>query len=347
MDRLDLVDLIRSRIGADGPLRFDDFVDLALYDPEHGFYTGGRGAGRRRDFLTSPEVGPLFGAVLARALDRWWTDAGRPEPWRVVDAGAGPGSLLTSVAGAEPAGAAAWRLVAVDRAGADDPATVPDLPTGPFEGVVLANELLDNVPWRLLEHRSDGWAEVWVTRGPDGDLAEVLRPAGQAIASRAASLAPDATPGARVPIQERAAAWLTDALDRLGRGRVVVIDYGSTTAGLADRPWREWVRTYREHQRGRDPLTDVGDQDITVEVAFDQLAAVRPPAEDRSQADFLRAHGLDDLVAEGRRVWEERAHLGDLEALRGRSRVSEAEALTDPGGLGAFRVLEWVVRPDR
>ena len=68
---------------------------------------------------------------------------------------------------------------------------------------------------------------------------------------------------------------------------------------------------------------------------------MRVSDEDRSQADFLRAHGLDDLVAEGRRVWAERAHLGDLEALQARSRVSEAEALTDPTGLGAFRVLEW------
>jgi SAM-dependent MidA family methyltransferase len=73
----------------------------------------------------------------------------------------------------------------------------------------------------------------------------------------------------------------------------------------------------------------------------DQLAVVRPPSAERSQAEFLRAHGLDAVVEAARARWEERAHIGDLEALRARSVVGEAAALTDPTGLGAFRVLEW------
>jgi SAM-dependent MidA family methyltransferase len=85
-------------------------------------------------------------------------------------------------------------------------------------------------------------------------------------------------------------------------------------------------------------MDHLGEQDITVEVAVDQLP---PPDHDTAQADWLRRWGIDDLVEEGRRTWAERAHLGDLEAIRGRSRVGEAEALTDPTGMGAFRVLEW------
>ena len=106
------------------------------------------------------------------------------------------------------------------------------------------------------------------------------------------------------------------------------------------RPWTEWVRTYRGHGRAGHPLDDLGTADITCEVAIDQL----PPATiDRAQAEFLRAHGLDDLVAAARQEWTERAHIGDLQALKARSRVTEAAALTDPSGLGAFRVLEWEV----
>lgn len=67
-----------------------------------------------------------------------------------------------------------------------------------------------------------------------------------------------------------------------------------------------------------------------------------PPTSVTTQAAFLAAHGIDELVEEGRRTWEQRAHLGDLEALRGRSRVREAEALSEPGGLGSFVVLEWL-----
>jgi SAM-dependent MidA family methyltransferase len=141
-----------------------------------------------------------------------------------------------------------------------------------------------------------------------------------------------------VPRQDAAAGWVRRARAALDGGSVLALDYAATTAELGRRPWRDWVRTFREHGPGTDPLEDPGSQDVTVVVCVDQLP---PPDRDRSQAEFLRAHGLEDLVEEGRRTWEERAHLGDLVALEGRSRVREAEALTDPAGLGALRALEW------
>ena len=76
MDRLQAA--IEDLIARSGPIGFDEYMAQALYAPGLGFYASGAGAGRRRDFLTSPEVGPLFGAVVARALDAWWDDAGRP-----------------------------------------------------------------------------------------------------------------------------------------------------------------------------------------------------------------------------------------------------------------------------
>jgi SAM-dependent MidA family methyltransferase len=128
-----------------------------------------------------------------------------------------------------------------------------------------------------------------------------------------------------------------------GAGRVVLVDYTSTSPAMARRPWQEWVRTYAGHDRSGDPLGDPGSCDITVEVAVDQLALVRPPDLMRSQADFLAAHGIDALVAEGRRRWEDLGVAGGLPAIEGRSRVGEAAALTDPAGLGGFTVLEWEV----
>src|SRR5690348_8235326 len=92
-DTPSLRDELAARIREHGPLRFGEFVEAALYDPTFGFFTRGSGAGRRRDFLTSPEVGPLFGAVLARALDTWWDELGCPDPFVFVDCGAGEGTL--------------------------------------------------------------------------------------------------------------------------------------------------------------------------------------------------------------------------------------------------------------
>ena len=104
------------RIEASGrSWRYDELVAAALYDAGEGFYCAGRGrAGRRGDFLTSPEVGPLFGAVIARALDGWWEELGRPRPYVVADAGAGPGTLARSVRRARPACLEALRYVATD-----------------------------------------------------------------------------------------------------------------------------------------------------------------------------------------------------------------------------------------
>src|SRR5215210_1508111 len=89
-------------------------MEEALYDPERGFYATGGQAGRRGDFLTSPEVGPLFGAVVARMIDATWQEAGRPDPFVVVDAGAGVGTLARAVRAAGPACGAALELVCVD-----------------------------------------------------------------------------------------------------------------------------------------------------------------------------------------------------------------------------------------
>jgi SAM-dependent MidA family methyltransferase len=355
-----------------GPLPFSAVMDAALYDPEHGFFTSGTGSpGRRGDFITSPEVGPLFGAVLARALDRWWPELGHPDPFVVVDAGAGTGSLAVAILAARPTCAPALHYVLVERSAplrsrhgehlalappatslgvpgaGDGPVVVSlgEMPATAFDGVVLANELLDNLAVDLLERTPEGWGEVLI--GFDetaGGLVRHVVPASDLAEEAGRRLAPEAPVGAVVPWQRAAGEWVRDALDLLHRGRLVVIDYAvERTAELATRPMAEWMRTYRGHERADDPLSAVGTADITVEVCLDQLAHLAgTPASVATQAEFLARHGIDELVEEGRRIWDERAHLGDLEAIRGRSRVTEAEALCDLAGLGGFRVAEWL-----
>jgi len=356
-----------------GPLPYDEVLELALYDEKRGFYARGSGAGRGGDFLTSPEVGPLFGRVLAAALDSWWDGMGQPDPYVVMEAGAGSGALAASVLDASPRCSPALRYVLVERSARwrevqarrlalelpslvlgpvvardpdEGPVPVPgigplvtalaELPVGPYEGLVVANELLDNLAFRLLERRACEWCEVRVT----AELSELVVDAPPDLAALARLVPEDAPDGARIPVQRHAGAWLRDARSCLSQGRVVVIDYADTTASMARRPWTEWVRTYRGHARGGGPLDHLGEQDVTCEVAVDQLD---PPSADRAQAEFLRAHGIDALAAAARQRWQERAHIGDLQALKDRSVATEAAALTDPAGLGGFRVLEWAV----
>ena len=339
-------------------------MQLALYDDRHGFYATTGKAGRRGDFITAPSVGPLFGAVVARAIDSWWRAAGEPDPFVFVDAGAGTGALAAAVLHAAPVCAPALRYVLVevsavqraqhasrlvlesptfafapDRADDEDAGVVrrdvvgpivvslPTIPRVQGPCVIFANELLDNLPFDVLERRGGVWHEVRVGVDDNGVLGERLVPS-------ASPPMVDAPEGARVPVQTAAAEWVRDAIGVADR--VVAVDYVSTTAELARRDG--WLRTYRDHGRGDAPLRDLGAQDITADVCVDQLPA---PSSDRAQADWLRAHGLDELVAEGLGRWEAERTAPTVATLEARARAADAVALTDPEGIGGFRVLEW------
>ncbi len=354
--------------------RFDHYMDRCLYGPA-GFYTTGRSgqagsAGRRRgDFLTSPEVGPLFGAVLAQVLVDRWNELDRPEPFVVYDVGCGPGTLLRTVevaladlSSSSGTNTSHWKLVGVDRV--DSPgASIDRLPQDLSSAAVVANELLDNLPFRVLEQTDQGPAEVWVetvfddpaSDGPasddpaSDDTDEAHRPGGRsheillsvefdnepAGRDLAAALA-DLPPGTRVPYLERANAWVADVLTR-DPAALIVFDYGAaTTAELARRGG--WLRTYQAHERGDDPLNEAGHWDITCDVAWDQMPR---PARLERQHEALRRWGIDALVDEGRRFWQEKASSPDLRALRMRSRSVEAPALLEPAGLGGWWVAIW------
>jgi SAM-dependent MidA family methyltransferase len=375
-------DEIVRRIRREGPITFDAFVELALYG-EGGFFAAGHGAGRAgRDFVTSPEVGGLFGACVARELDRRWDALGRPDPFVVVEAGAGTGRLAADVLRAGPTCAPALRYVLVERsaelrarqrdrldlepadealgpflarAGADEPvpeagagpvcASLADLPGVTFEGVVIANELLDNLPFGVAEWSGDRWHEVRVTTEGD-ELRELLVPAAPADADLLGALTAgiDLPSGARLPLARGLEAWLASCGRVLHRGVVVVVDYVDDVRGVVARGPRAWIRTYRAHARGGDPLDAPGSQDVTADVVSEQLvhaarAAGFSVAQEWSQAEWLRGLGIDALAAEGRRAWERGAARGDLDALAGWSRVHEADALTDPAGLGGHRVV--------
>jgi len=375
-----------ERIHREGPLPFDAFVDVALYG-DGGFFASGHGAGRAgADFVTSPEVGQLFGALVARYLDRVWDELDRPDPFVVVEAGAGRGRLAADVLAAAPACAPALRYVLVERSEAlrtaqralltvepfdealgpaipdpDDPegsdlvpvtgigpivAALDDLPSIHVDGVVLANELLDNLPFCVVERTADGWSEIRV--GHDGErFVESVLPAAEHLAAAAALVAAGEVPtGTRLPVPTPVVEWLHGAAALLRRGRVLLVDYAANGAELAARGQHGWLRTFRAHERGGGPLEAPGTQDITADVPVEFLVHAATRAgfalrADVTQAEWLHDLGLDDLVATARAEWDARAHVADLAALRQRSRVSEGTALTDPSGLGAHRVLEF------
>ncbi len=400
-----IADQLAELIERLGPLSFETFMEAALYD-EGGFFASGRGAGRSgADFITSVETGTLFGVLVAREIDRWWERLGRPDPFVVLDVGAGRGQLARDVLRAGPACASSLRYVLVERSAAlrelhrdhlpweppedvlgpgtetdedrEEPegletsgggvapgtgrVTAPhrgplvtslaDLPASPIAGVIVANELLDNLPFVLVERTSTGWSEVRVGRDR-GRFAECVVPAGPPLADLIGRLLPmDAVPvGARLPIPTVAARWMREARRAVGRGGLVVVDYAAEIDALVARGAQGWLRTYVGHQRGTGPLDDPGLQDITCDLPTPVVVAAALSAgwvlegAVGAQADWLVDLGIEELAESARGRWTQRAAIGDLAALRDRSWISEAAALTAQPGLGAHRVFTFVTR---
>jgi len=347
-----------------------------LYDPEGGFFkTGPLRSTKDGDFLTSPEVSPWFGRMLARfvAAEQERTGA---DPFLVVEAGAGSGSLLRSLietlttipppqgevaparasegvkpgadskpcyefyaAEASPAARSAVGGVAgVERVHE----SLDDLPEE-FDGVLIANELLDNLPVALAIRSGDGWVERWVGATDDrfGFVTAEARPDVVAWCEAYAGTVPE---GGMVEVQLAAAEWVRAALGRIGRGALVVIDYGGTAEELEPRRTQGTLRTYRSHHLGPDPLLEPGATDVTVDVNFTAMAAVAEEAGAtvslHRQDDFLDDLGLGDVVRGLRHRERELARSGDaMERLKLRSEATDAETLLHPRGLGDFRVM--------
>ena len=327
---------------AGGAIPFEQFMSLALYG-EGGFYQTGGKAGRRGDFITSPEVGPLFAAVIARYLDDCWIELGRPHTFDVVEVGAGPGTLARGVFDAKPECLVAMKYTAVEISASqrelhpDFVESVEVFPEREINGVVLANELLDNLPFRLFVF--DGkWKEAFVAVGDGDKFVEVLKD----VAEIPSVLPQTASLGARAPIQSAALDWLDMVSARLGRGRILVFDYCSAlTSDIAASPWREWLRTYKDHGRGEHYLANPGSQDITVQVMLDQLSNVLSGLSATSQAEWLQTWGIDELVSEGNQYWEIHKTAPDVAAMKMRSRQIEAATLLDGSGFSKFSSMEW------
>ena len=327
-----------------------------LYDPEGGFFAAGPlRSVKDGDFLTSPEVSPWFGRMLGRfvAAEQERIAA---DPLLVVDAGAGSGSLLRPLIGElgaippEPnvefhaiEASPAARAALTDLVGRERVHESLDALPVQFDGVIVANELLDNLPVSLAIRSSSGWVERWVGATDDrfGFVTAEARPETVAWCD---SYAGAVAEGSMVEVQLAAGAWVRAALARIGRGALVVVDYGGTAEELEPRRTQGTLRTYRSHHLGPDPLLEPGATDVTVDVNFSAVVAVAKEegtaVELNRQDDFLEDLGLREVVSGLRHRERELARSGDaMQRLVVRSEATDADTLLHPRGLGDFRVM--------
>ncbi|MDD2547130.1 MAG: SAM-dependent methyltransferase [Burkholderiaceae bacterium] len=268
---------------AGGWIGFDQFMALALYTPGLGYYANdstkfGAMPDSGSDFVTAPEMTPLFGQTLAVQLAEALEQTGTHELWEF---GAGSGALALQLLDA--LGARVQRYTIVDLSGslrarqqvllsahADKVRWVDVLPAQ-FEGVVVGNEVLDAMPVQLLARHGGHDSGVWHERGV------ALHAGVFTWADRPTDLRPPvAIEGPQdylTEIHPQGEAFLRTLADRLVRGAVFLLDYGFGESEYYH-PQRHMgtVMCHQGHRADGDPLADVGLKDITAHVNFTGVA---------------------------------------------------------------------------
>ncbi len=342
-----LLPILISRIQERGPLTVAEFMDLALYHPQHGYYAAAaQRSGREGDFFTSVDVGPLFGQMIAAQLDEMWTvlrEAGA-QRFHLVEAGAGNGRLARDILDAvaerhddlhdhldvtlvERSGAArAQQPEVLGRHRVDSQADLPS--PSSVTGVILANELLDALPVHVVRMREDGLREVYIGER-NGRLIEIEdAPSGREIADYVARMDVPLRPGTTMEAGLEAVRWMQAAAATIDRGFLLLVDYGHTASQLFATHTSGTLMAYRSHvatERGW--LDEPGARDLTAHV---NLTAVRDAAESAGlttigivdQMYFLTSLGIAERLDGGQ----------DLKSL---ARRLAAKTLLMPGGLGS------------
>jgi len=278
-------DAFEAIAGAERVVRFDHYMEIALYDPVGGYYRRPRvrvGTGQGTDFYTASTSAPVFGDLVAAAATKL-LGSRDPKDFRFIEIGAEPdrGILQGMEHPFRSCEARAWGE------------------TSAIDGhcVLFSNELFDAQPFRRFVKREAGWREVYVTLSDTGLLAEIER------APPDASFLPTSSPtGYRIDAPFAATALANVLVEQPWQGLFLAFDYGKSWETLASDTPDGTARAYYQHTQSNDLLARPGEQDLTCHLCWDWLAASLreggfAPARLESQEAFFVNHAATRIEA--------------------------------------------------
>jgi len=338
------------RIAEKGPVTFAEFMEVALYWPDGGYYTSTGGTwGAGGDYITSLDVSPVFPRTLARAVIEMWQVMGSPADFTLIEAGAGRGwlslGILDAVKEISPALFETMTARLVERnpnlrrppernvTWHEDLMQVP----GPVTGVVITNELIDSLPVHRVVLRDGVLKEVYTgsrdcsfvdTEGPVSTprLLEYFRVSGIELVE-----------GQRAEVNLAALDWIRAAGTLLEKGFVVTIDYGLPARELYAPERDGTLLCHYRHTLNDDPYANVGCQDITTHIDFTAFASEGADTGLEvtgftTQKNFLLGLGILEELKQ-----PESFELDEYEKIKFNRELSR---LIAPGGMGdTFKVL--------
>ncbi|MBC3789053.1 class I SAM-dependent methyltransferase [Spirosoma utsteinense] len=326
-----LPERIIQKIKQQGPIPFQEFMEMCLYYPGLGYYTSpATKIGPTGDFYTSSCLTPVFGALIGKQLEEMWVILGK-EPFTIVEYGAGTGALCADILLYLKNNASLYDqlryciiekspvMQAIERSHLTEKVSwhesIEDIPD--ISGCILSNELVDTFAVHpvLMDQQL---MEVFVDYTTS--FQEVLQPASRELTNYLNELDVRLSPGYRTEINLQAVRWIQTVATALKRGYVMTIDYGFESADLY-KPGRSQgtLRCYRNHTTNTNLYEQIGSQDITTYINFSALAhwgakQGLTKCGLTNQSHFLLAMGLIDSI--------EQAYAGETDIVQAARNVA-------------------------
>jgi SAM-dependent MidA family methyltransferase len=279
-----LSDIIKSHIQNHGPISFKDFMEMALYYPGLGYYTSVKDKiGEKGDYYTSPNLTPLFGAMIARQIEDMWAILGK-EPFTIVEYGAGTGMLCRDILDYLKNNRKLYDdlryciiekspvMIAREKNHLHEKVSwhnfINDI--AEIKGCVLSNELVDNFAVHQVLMQKE-LMEVFVDYN-NGSFIEIFKPASKGLIQYMEEIGIKLPEGFRSEVNLEATDWIRQIASSLQKGYVLTIDYGFLSSQLYQ-PARSsgTILCYCKHGVNDHPYENIGGQDITSHVNFSAL----------------------------------------------------------------------------
>lgn len=352
----ELAEIIKSRIRNSGPITFEDFMDLALYHQEHGYYTSGNvSIGREGDFYTSPYVHSAFGEVVSKFIMKSLSVINAPAP-TIVEIGAGKGTLardvLDTIKRENPASYELLKYIFIEkspdlfgeasevlknhmgRVGFAN--SISDLENESVEGVVISNELFDAIPFHRAVIENGKLREIYVSLEDNNFIEITDDPSTGELKKYIDKYELELAEGQKLEINLRAGKTLSDISGIIRKGLLLTIDYGYLAPELYNTTRMNGTyKCMKGHTINENPYTSIGKQDITAHVDFTNLINEGKTLELNkiiytTQGQFLIDWGILDVL-------EKMSQSGDE---LGEKKIAAVKNLFLPGSMGnQFKVL--------
>ena len=351
----ELINIIKDRIEKKGAISFRDFMDMALYYPELGYYTSPKAKiGGHGDFFTASELDRAFGDLLAKQFVEIYEKL-NTDNFKIVEIGAGKGYLAHDILRKlkedypevyknveyiliekSPYHIEIQKEVLKDFDNVKWVQDIIDFDDNSIEGVVFSNELFDSFPVHLIRKINGKIYEVYITLKNGDEVVEVLKEPNEEILRYIKELNIKIPDGMQTEINLDAKDYIQKIGRKLKKGYVISVDYGFPSAELY-KPYRMrgTLLCYHKHRYSENFFENVGLQDITSHVNFSALAYYGKIADLETtgftdQAHFLISLGLMEIL-------EELQNRDDYEAFE---RINRLKTLILPKGMGEkFKVL--------